>query len=98
MDRESILATLRAHEPELKAAGLLHLRLFGSVARGDNTPGSDVDLLFDYDESDSWNALGAYGFEDRVSEILGAKAHLSAATMIRPRIRENAFKEAVDVY
>ena len=68
------------------------------MARGDSTPESDIDLLFDYDESDSWNALGAYGCEDRVSEILGAKAHLSAATMIRPRIRENALKEAVDVY
>jgi hypothetical protein len=34
MDKDGVLRTLRAHEPELKAAGIVHLRLFGSVARG----------------------------------------------------------------
>jgi len=37
MDRDRILAILRSHAPELQAAGLTHLRLFGSVARGEAT-------------------------------------------------------------
>jgi predicted nucleotidyltransferase len=47
MDKDRILAILRQHAPELKAAGLLHLRVFGSVARGEASPHShsDVDLL-----------------------------------------------------
>ena len=44
MDRNRILAILRSHAPELQAAGLAHLRLFGSVARGDATPQSDIGL------------------------------------------------------
>jgi predicted nucleotidyltransferase len=36
MDREHVIATLRQHEPELKAAGIVHLRLHGSVARADD--------------------------------------------------------------
>jgi predicted nucleotidyltransferase len=47
MDKDRILATLRQHEAELKAAGIMHLSLFGSVVRDEATPQSDVDLLFE---------------------------------------------------
>src|SRR5262252_10728147 len=45
MDKDSILAQLRAHEAELKAAGIASLSIFGSVARGDATDRSDVDVV-----------------------------------------------------
>ena len=35
MNREQVIATLRAHEPELKQAGVVRLSLFGSTVRGD---------------------------------------------------------------
>jgi predicted nucleotidyltransferase len=98
MNRDRILAVLREHEQELKAAGLLHLRLFGSVARGEDGPQSDVDLLFEYDESETRNLLRAYGFQQELSEILGAPAHLSCAKYMRPAIRERALREAVLAY
>ena len=98
MERDRILGILRAHAPELQAAGLLHLRLFGSMARGDNTPESDVDLLFDYDEANSLNLLSAYGLEDRVSQILGARAHLSSSKHLRANFRERGLQEAVRAY
>lgn len=98
MEKERILAILRAHEPELKAAGLLHLRLFGSIARGDNTPDSDVDLLFDYDESSTHQLLRAYGFQDDLSEILGVQAHLSSARHMRPEIRTRVLPETISVF
>jgi predicted nucleotidyltransferase len=37
MDKESVIATLRAHEAELRAEGISHVYLFGSVARGEPT-------------------------------------------------------------
>ena len=98
MEKDRVLAILRAHEPELKAAGLLHLRLFGSVARGENTAHSDVDLLFECDDSDSGNLLRAYGLEDRVTEILGTKAHLSSARHLRPKLRARILREAVHAF
>jgi predicted nucleotidyltransferase len=51
MDRESIIAKLRANEKELRTAGVSRLRLFGSVARGTSGPGSDVDLMAQFDKS-----------------------------------------------
>ena len=49
MDREQVIATLREHEPGLRAVGVVRLSLFGSTARGDRRPDSDVDLLAAFD-------------------------------------------------
>jgi predicted nucleotidyltransferase len=46
---ERVLAILRAHEAELRAAGIRRLSLFGSVARGDDEAESDVDLAAELD-------------------------------------------------
>lgn len=42
MRRDEVINKLRAHEPELKGAGIVRIAVFGSVARGDNSPESDV--------------------------------------------------------
>ncbi len=46
---ERVIGMLRAHEAELRAAGISRLSLFGSVARGDAEAGSDVDLAAEFD-------------------------------------------------
>jgi predicted nucleotidyltransferase len=51
MGRDQVIATLKAHEKELRAAGVVRLSLFGSTARGDRHPDSDVDLLAAFDET-----------------------------------------------
>ena len=50
MSREQVIDTLRAHERELKEAGIVRLSLFGSTARNNAGPDSDVDLLAAFDE------------------------------------------------
>jgi predicted nucleotidyltransferase len=55
---ERIIATLSAHEVELRRAGIRHLSLFGSIVRGDAEAASDVDLATEFD-------LDAYGSPDR---------------------------------
>jgi predicted nucleotidyltransferase len=45
MKRDEILATLRAHEPELRAVGLVRLSLFGASARDQARADSDIGLL-----------------------------------------------------
>ncbi len=51
MNREQIIATLRAYQPELKAAGILSVSAFGSVRRGDAEPDSDVDIAVYLDKN-----------------------------------------------
>lgn len=46
-DRSHVLRTLKALESELRAQGVRHVSVFGSVARGEETPSSDIDLALD---------------------------------------------------
>jgi hypothetical protein len=46
--RDQVIAVLRAHEGELRARGVQGLVLFGSLGRGKERAGSDVDLFFDH--------------------------------------------------
>lgn len=47
MNREEIITTLRAHEQQLRQRGVLHVGLFGSVARNEASPTSDIDILIE---------------------------------------------------
>ena len=95
MDRDRIIATLRANEPELRAAGIMHLRLHGSAARGDTHPESDVDLIADLDATKRLSLLDMVGLEQRLADMLGAKVDLSPASTLREPVAEKAAREAV---
>ena len=73
MDKEQIKAALRAHEPELKEAGILHLHLHGSVVRGDTGPESDVDLAAQFDRAKVRSMLTQVGIEADLADAEGLK-------------------------
>ncbi len=98
MDTDRILAILRNHALELQAAGLAHLRLFGSVARGEATAHSDVDLLADFDPEKIVTLLTLGGLDQRLREILGTDVDLCSAHLLKPQVRERALQEAVVVF
>src|SRR3712207_2154349 len=96
MDRDHVIATLRAHESELKAAGVLRLRLFGSVARGDHDGESDIDILVDFDEANGGvSLLELVHLENRLSDVLGIHVDLVQAKSLRARVRQTVEREAV---
>ena len=95
MDRSTVIAKLREYEPELKAAGILQLSLFGSVARGDASSESDVDLMAEFDASRQFSLLDMVGLENRLADILGVRVDLTSTKALKDRIRERAMREAV---
>lgn len=99
MDRSTIIAKLREHEPELKAAGIDHLLLYGSYARGTAIrDSSDVDVMADFDGARKQTLIGRVHLENRLSDILGLKADLSDRKMLRPEVLERAKRESVIVF
>jgi len=68
---EYVLATLRAHESELRQAGIRHLSLFGSVARGDAAAESDIDLAAEFDPAAEMDLIRLVALERRLGETLG---------------------------
>jgi predicted nucleotidyltransferase len=95
MDRDSVLVKLREHAPELKAAGVVHLRLHGSLARGTATAASDVDLIAEFDPARRLSLLDMVGIELHLSDLLGTRVDLSPFHMLRAPVRERAASEAV---
>ena len=94
MDREHVIAKLRQHEPELKAAGIVHLRLHGSVARAEAHT-SDVDLIAELDPARHLSLLQLVGLENQLSDLLGAPVDLSPAHMLKKPVAARAAHEAV---
>jgi predicted nucleotidyltransferase len=95
MDRDSVLATLREHAPELRQAGVVHLRLHGSLARGTASPDSDVDLIAEFDPAKHLSLLDLVGIELRLCDLLGTQVDLSPAHTLKPPVRERADREAM---
>src|SRR5206468_4168815 len=95
MDKSTVIAKLREYEPELKAAGIVRLSLFGSVARGDASSESDVDLVAEFDPAKQFSLLDMVGLENRLTDILGVRVDLTPARALKGPIRERASREAV---
>jgi len=94
MNRDEVIAVLRAHEPELRAAGVMTLSLFGSVARGEY-PAHDVDVAvrlaakFSNGGFDYFSRLDE--LERRLSRILGCKVDV-----IEEPVRKERFQKEID--
>lgn len=70
-----------------------NVRVFGSVARGDDTASSDIDLLVDLDEGAGLFDL--IGLERELTDLLGIPVDVVPADALKARIRERVLREAV---
>ncbi|MGC9949005.1 MAG: nucleotidyltransferase family protein [Bryobacteraceae bacterium] len=98
MKRDHVIATLHGHEPELRAAGVVRLSVFGSTARGDGRPDSDIDLLAGFDETRRLSLLDLVGIELRLSSLLGQPVDLVEEGTLKPRVQRNVEAEAVRAF
>ena len=98
MNREAIIAALRAHEPELKAAGVVRLSLFGSTARGTARADSDIDLLAAFDDARPLSLLDVIRIENRIADLLGQPVDLIEEGTLKPRLRQAVDREAVRAF
>jgi predicted nucleotidyltransferase len=98
MSRDEVLARLREHEPELKAAGVVRLSLFGSTVRGERRPESDIDLLAAFDETRRISLLDVAGIEIQLAELLGQAVDLVEEGTLKPRVKRSVDAEAVRAF
>src|ERR1017187_10656458 len=98
MNRDKVIATLRHHEPELRAAGAVRLSVFGSTARGDRRPDSDIDLLAVFDETRRISLLDVAGIEIQLSEMLGQTVDLIEKGTLKPRVQRSVEAEAARAF
>lgn len=95
MTKDEVINKLQAHESELKAAGIVRIAVFGSVARGDNSPELDVDLLADFDRTKRYTLLTMGRLENRLAVLLQTGADLSSPDWLRESVKAQVMREAV---
>jgi uncharacterized protein len=93
MTRAEARHRLSAHREELASLGVRSLDLFGSVARGEARPDSDVDLLVEFDRP-----VGLFHFfrvQRRLAEILGRPVDLVMRDAVKAQLRDRILGEAI---
>ncbi len=86
---EHVIGILREHEAELRQAGIRWLSLFGSLARGDATADSDVDLVAELDPDAGIGLFALGGLERRLGEIVGRRVELLPEPVEKATLRAN---------
>lgn len=86
--RQDILSLAERHRTS-------KVRIFGSVARGENTSGSDVDFLVSTRPGCSLFDLG--GLLEDLQQLLGCPVDLVTEDGLKPRLRERVLQEAIPV-
>ncbi len=96
MDRQSIIATLQAHQAELRRRGVVSLALFGSAAREQAGQESDVDLLAEFDRT--FSLFEIFDLQYWLEELLGvARVDLVPKNALHPALRAAILAEAIHV-
>lgn len=95
-DRKQVLATLAARREELAARfGVRTLSLFGSAARDELQPGSDVDVLVEFAGPASYE--GYFSLKDFLESLLGRRVDLVTEGGLKPRVRRHVERDLVRV-
>lgn len=92
---EDILEVLRAHEADLRQQGIARAAVFGSVARHEATPASDVDILVDLDPRHIPTLLTYVGIQMTLRDWLGYDVHMAVRENLKRYIRPEVEREAV---
>ena len=91
MTREEFFDRIAAHRPELTRAGVRRLGVFGSVARDEAGPESDVDILVEFENVP--NLLEFAALRERLTEILGRPVDLTTPRALRQHLRSRVLAE-----
>jgi predicted nucleotidyltransferase len=91
MTREEFFRRIEAHRAELTRSGVTRLGVFGSVARGEAGPRSDVDILIEFEHVPDLFEFAA--LRDRLTQILGSQVDLTTPQALKPRVRSRVMSE-----
>jgi len=95
MNREEVIATLRAHEGELRRRGVLHAALFGSVARNEAKPTSDIDILIEVEPEAGVGVFEYVGITHYLADLFPNRVDVANRSSLKALVRPSAERDAV---
>lgn len=94
MSREEIIARLRENEAALQKRGVAHAALFGSRARGDHRPGSDTDIMIEFDPTARITVFDYAGLKDYIGGLFDGRVDVVNRDGLKPYVKPSATVDA----
>jgi predicted nucleotidyltransferase len=98
MNSDSIIERLRDARAALQQRGVTHAALFGSIARGEGHPGSDIDILVDLDPAVVRTLFDYAGVKDCIAKLFDGPVDVVDREGLKPHVRPSATAEAIDAF
>ncbi len=98
MTRDQAVFMLKRHEGELRSRGVTHLALFGSLARGDAGPDSDVDVVVDIEPGRKFSIIDHGSLRVLLCDIFCRETDVVVRSRLRPALRQGIADERLKVF
>jgi len=95
MNTQDALATLRRYESALRARGVRHAALFGSIARGDNRPDSDIDIMIEVDPEAHITVFDYVGLKEYIAGLFDGPVDVVSRDGLKPHVRPAVTADAI---
>jgi predicted nucleotidyltransferase len=95
MNSHEALETLRRSENALRARGVRRAALFGSLARGEDRPDSDIDIMVEIDPEASITVFDYVGIKEYIAGLFDRPVDVVSRDSLKPYIRPAAMADAI---
>jgi uncharacterized protein len=95
IDREEIIATLRAHQAELRRRGVRHAALFGSIARAESKRTSDIDILIELDPQALVGLFEYVAITQYLADLFPVCVDIANRSSLKPLVRPSVERDAL---
>jgi uncharacterized protein len=95
MDKHDIIARLKENEAALRAQGVAHAALFGSVARGDQQPDSDIDIMIELDPAARVTMFDYVDIKEYIEGLFQQPVDVVNRDGLKPFVRPRAAADAI---
>ena len=97
-NRQKIIELIRRDAAAIRAKGVSAVYLYGSVARGEASEDSDIDIFVEYDPSAKFSLIDLIGVQHIVEDATGRATDVTTENALHPMMRTKIMAEAVHVF